>query len=102
MKDADGRAQKEAKMSVLIERRPGFSNAARAVAAHAAGRAKAVFVSITRRRQIEALGGLDDRMLADIGVTRADLAEAARWSLWSDPGERLAQIADERRAARRR
>lgn len=91
-------------MSVLIERRAehGFSHAARAVAAHAMGRAKVFFVSLTRRRQIEALGALDDRMLADIGITRADLAEAARWSLWGDPGERLAEIAEERRAARRR
>lgn len=92
-------------MSVLIEsqsRPRGFFRAARAVAASTARRLKAAAVTMTRRKQIEALGGLDDRMLADIGVTRADLAEAARWSLWGDPGERLAQIAEERRAARAR
>lgn len=91
-------------MSVLIERQSqhGFAHAARVVVARMGERAQAFFVSITRRRQIEALGALDDRMLADIGVTRADLEEAARWSLWGDPGERLAEIAEERRAARRR
>lgn len=89
-------------MSVLIERRSQPSGFVRAFAVSASRRLKALAVTMTRRKQIEALGGLDDRMLADIGVTRADLAEAARWSLWGDPGERLAQIAEERRAARAR
>ncbi|MFC3690786.1 DUF1127 domain-containing protein [Chenggangzhangella methanolivorans] len=91
-------------MSVLIERQTqsGLLSVARAVGAGFASRFKALAVSMTRRKQIEALGGLDDRMLADIGVTRADLEEAARWSLWGDPGERLTAISEERRAARSR
>ncbi|MDR4308501.1 DUF1127 domain-containing protein [Chelatococcus sambhunathii] len=65
-------------------------------------RLKAFGVSLTRRRQIHALSQLDDRMLSDIGVTRSDIEEAARWSLWGDPGERLAELAEGRRAARER
>lgn len=81
------------------------------VAPHARGRVslgrlfarfKALGVSLTRRRQVYALSQLDDRMLADIGVTRADIEEANRWSLWGDPGEHLASAAEERRASRER
>lgn len=91
-------------MSVLIERQThsGLFTVARAVSAKVAFRLKALAVSMTRRKQIEAMSRLDDRMLADIGVTRADLEEAARWSLWGDPGDRLAEISEERRAARSR
>jgi Domain of unknown function (DUF1127) len=36
----------------------------------------------------------DDRMLADIGLTRSDLREAARQPLWRDPTAMLARRAD--------
>lgn len=91
-------------MSVLIEpnTQSGLFTIARAAGAKVALRLKAFAVSVTRRKQVEAMSRLDDRMLADIGVTRADLEEAARWSLWGDPGDRLAEISEERRAARSR
>lgn len=60
----------------------------------------AFLVSLSRRKAIFELGRLDDRMLADMGLTRADLHEASRWSMWGDPSDRLAQVAEERRAKR--
>jgi uncharacterized protein YjiS (DUF1127 family) len=62
---------------------------------------KAVGVSLSRRKAIQSLGELDDRMLADMGLTRSDLRVAAQWSLWADPTDRLAELAEERRDARR-
>ena len=44
---------------------------------------------------------LDDRMLADIGLTRADVESALLEPVWRDPTRRLAVIAVERRAAMR-
>lgn len=67
-----------------------------------AKRIAATFEGMTRRKQVYALSRLDDRALADIGVTRADLQEASRWSLWGDDGERLSALAQERREARER
>lgn len=62
---------------------------------------KAFAVSATRRKAIRDLGQLDDRMLADIGLARGDVAAMDRWSLWGDPTARLESVADERRKARR-
>jgi uncharacterized protein YjiS (DUF1127 family) len=67
----------------------------------AARRFKAFGASLTRRRAIHDLSRLDDRMLADMGLTRSDLQAASRWSLWGDPTDRLAGVAEERRAAGR-
>ncbi|WP_020181218.1 DUF1127 domain-containing protein [Methylopila sp. M107] len=91
-------------MSFLTEN--PFQNRAashgRASLGRLSARLKALAVSLTRRRQVYALSQLDDRMLSDIGVTRAELEEANRWSLWRDPGEHLAEAAEQRRAARQR
>lgn len=95
-------------MSAIIERLPQTSSATgagrravvKAAFLKAAGHLRALATQMTRRQQVFALGRLDDRMLADIGLTRSDLAAASRWSLWGDPGERLAAISEERRAAR--
>jgi uncharacterized protein YjiS (DUF1127 family) len=48
------------------------------------------------------LAGLDDRMLADIGITRSDLRDAYAEPLWHDPTDVLARRAAERRFSRRR
>ncbi len=76
---------------------PGFRVAAR----RGIERVKAFGASLVRRKAIQDLGRLDDRMLADVGLTRGDLQAAARWSLWGDQTDRLSAAAEERRAARR-
>jgi uncharacterized protein YjiS (DUF1127 family) len=44
------------------------------------------------------LANLDDRMLADIGLTRSDLRDAFAELPWRDPSEILARRSAERRA----
>ncbi|MCJ8145003.1 DUF1127 domain-containing protein [Ancylobacter sp. A5.8] len=61
------------------------------------GFAKAVY----HRHTISQLGQFDDRMLKDIGLTRADLRDAASGPLWQDPTAVLVVRAVERRANRR-
>jgi uncharacterized protein YjiS (DUF1127 family) len=46
------------------------------------------------RKAMAALARLDDRMLADIGLTRADIRDAVSQPLWSDP---TVVLADRRR-----
>lgn len=57
--------------------------------------------AVSRRRQLNQLGGFDDRMLRDIGLTRSDLRDAASGPLWQDPTAVLVVRSVERRAARR-
>lgn len=54
-----------------------------------------------RRREIGQLGGLDDRMLADIGLTRYDLTSALAQPLDVDASEVLASRVRDTHAARR-
>ena len=53
------------------------------------------------RNDAATLAGFDDRMLADIGLTRADLNDALGEPLWRDPTRVLARRQSERRRARR-
>ena len=53
------------------------------------------------RHDAAALASFDDRMLADIGLTRADLNDALAEPLWRDPTSVLARRQCERRSARR-
>lgn len=57
--------------------------------------------AVARRRHIAQLGGFDDRMLRDIGLTRGDLLDATSGPLWQDPTALLVVRSVERRAARR-
>jgi uncharacterized protein YjiS (DUF1127 family) len=57
---------------------------------------------IKNRRDAMRLVDLDDRMLADIGITRSDLRDAYSGAPWRDPSELLARRATERRVRRRR
>jgi uncharacterized protein YjiS (DUF1127 family) len=58
--------------------------------------------SIRNRRAATTLAGLDDHMLADIGITRSDLRDAYAEPLWHDPTDILVDRATERRHARQR
>jgi uncharacterized protein YjiS (DUF1127 family) len=49
------------------------------------------------RRQAAGLAGLDRLMLADIGITRADLHDAFSEPFWDDPTALLRERAIERR-----
>ncbi|MFG1346833.1 DUF1127 domain-containing protein [Xanthobacter autotrophicus DSM 431] len=53
------------------------------------------------RRVLGELAGLDDRMLRDIGLTRADLRDASAAPFVGDPTRVLVLRATERRAAAR-
>ena len=54
------------------------------------------------RRDARILAGLDPRMLADIGLDRADLRDAFSEPLWRDPTRVLEMRAGERRTPRAR
>jgi uncharacterized protein YjiS (DUF1127 family) len=52
------------------------------------------------RRQASQLAGLDRHMLADIGITRADVRDAFSEPFWEDPTALLRERAIERRMNR--
>lgn len=52
------------------------------------------------RREARMLAGLDRHMLADIGITRADVRDAFSSPLWEDPTALLHERAIERRINR--
>jgi uncharacterized protein YjiS (DUF1127 family) len=52
------------------------------------------------RREASQLAGLDRHMLADIGISRADLRDAFSEPFWEDPTALLAERAIERRMNR--
>jgi uncharacterized protein YjiS (DUF1127 family) len=58
------------------------------------------FQAYRNRSNAAALAGFDDRMLADIGLTRSDVRDAFAEPLWQDPTELLRLRALERRRAR--
>jgi uncharacterized protein YjiS (DUF1127 family) len=53
------------------------------------------------RRQAIQLAGLDRHMLADIGISRADVCDAFSEPFWEDPTALLRERAIERRLNRR-
>jgi uncharacterized protein YjiS (DUF1127 family) len=70
------------------------------VAAVSAARGlKALARARRHRSAASALSGLDRRMLADIGITRADLNDAFSGPFWDDPTAILRERALERRLA---
>ena len=68
----------------------------------AVGRTRGVIRVFRHRRDARMLLGVDDRMLADIGLTRSDLRDAYAEPLWHDPTDVLARRARERRVSRQR
>jgi uncharacterized protein YjiS (DUF1127 family) len=67
----------------------------------AAARLRQVARTLRHRREAEILAALDEHMLADIGLNRADLRDAFSEPLWRDPTSVLGQRADERRVRAR-
>jgi uncharacterized protein YjiS (DUF1127 family) len=55
---------------------------------------------LQRRHELRMLAGFDDRMLADIGLTRGDLRDAVAQPMWHDPTAILVSRVCERRQAR--
>jgi uncharacterized protein YjiS (DUF1127 family) len=56
--------------------------------------------ALKNRRDATLLAGMDDRMLADIGLTRSDLRDAYAEPLWRDPTDMLAGRARDKRLYR--
>jgi uncharacterized protein YjiS (DUF1127 family) len=73
-----------------------------AVAGIAVARVRDVLQLIKNRRDAAVLAGLDDHMLADIGLTRGDLRDAYSVPVWRDPTAVLVSRSHERRINRRR
>jgi uncharacterized protein YjiS (DUF1127 family) len=71
----------------------------RAAVVALAGRLAALWQAIENRRQIGRLATLDDRYLADIGITRGDVHAALASSLSDNPSNQLRALAGERRRA---
>ena len=72
------------------------------VAGIAVARARDVLQLVKNRRDAAVLAGLDDRMLADIGLTRGDVRDDYSEPVWRDPTAVLVSRAHERRINRRR
>jgi len=51
--------------------------------------ARQLYKTIKHRRDVSVLADQDDRLLADIGITRDDLRHAIRQPPWHDPTEVL-------------
>jgi uncharacterized protein YjiS (DUF1127 family) len=64
-------------------------------------RLKQIAQRLKNRHDAMRLAGLDDRMLADIGLNRSDLRDAFAELPWRDPSDVLARRAAERRVGRR-
>jgi uncharacterized protein YjiS (DUF1127 family) len=88
--------------SLTISAASPFARALVALAGRAGRGLKRIAERIKNRRDAMRLVDLDDRMLADIGITRSDLRDAYSVAPWRDPSEILARRATERRVRRRR
>jgi uncharacterized protein YjiS (DUF1127 family) len=58
--------------------------------------------TLKNRRDATILAGMDEHMLADIGLTRGDVRDAFSEPVWRDPTTILVSRAHERRVNRRR
>lgn len=74
--------------------------AARRAGANVARGLNRIVLAVKNRHTAFMLARLDDRMLADIGLTRSDLRDAYAGPPWQDPTRVLAQRAAERRRRR--
>ena len=79
-----------------------FARLVNAVAGVVADRSRRLFQTLKSRRDATILAGLDDHMLADIGLTRGDVRDAFSEPVWRDPTAILVSRVHERRINRRR
>ena len=89
-------------MAADIDRRTNTSAGLSAAVAAAAAVTRAAWqlvVAVRHRRELAFLADHDDRMLADIGLTRGDLHDARAEPLWHDPTSMLSRRVSRRRAA---
>ena len=63
---------------------------------------RALLQTIKNRRDAMVLARMDERMLADIGLTRGDVRDAVSEPVWRDPTAILVSRVHERRINRRR
>ena len=73
-----------------------------AIAGYVANRMRSVVQTLKNRRDAVVLAGMDEHMLADIGLTRGDVRDAFSAPVWRDPTAILVSRAYERRINRRR
>jgi len=94
----------ESAMTTISQTRTAslFAQTVNAIAGSLVVRARHFAQLVKSRRDATMLAGLDDRMLADIGLTRGDLRDAYSEPVWSDPTAILVSRAHERRVNRRR
>ncbi|MEJ0075153.1 MAG: DUF1127 domain-containing protein [Alphaproteobacteria bacterium] len=63
---------------------------------------RSLLQTIKNRHDATILAGMDEHMLADIGLTRGDVRDAFSEPVWRDPTAILVSRAHERRVNRRR
>jgi len=56
--------------------------------------------TVANRRSVRGMALLDDRLLADIGLSRSDVASALAQPVWVDPSRDLAETVANRRKGR--
>jgi uncharacterized protein YjiS (DUF1127 family) len=78
-----------------------FAQALAAIVEAAARLARRLAGAWRHRHDAAVLAGLDDHMLADLGLSRTDLNDALSEPLWRDPTALLARRHGERRRSRR-
>ena len=81
---------------------PHFTGVVNAVSGIVVARVRQALRFLKNRRDAMNLATLDDRMLADIGLTRGDVRDAFSEPVWRDPTAMLVSRAHERRINRRR
>jgi uncharacterized protein YjiS (DUF1127 family) len=81
---------------------PAITALAIAAAVRARRSFKRLVERVKNRRDVMRLANFDDRMLADIGLSRSDLRDAFAELPWRDPSDVLARRAAERRVRSRR
>jgi uncharacterized protein YjiS (DUF1127 family) len=71
-------------------------------AGYVGNRVRALLQTLKNRRGATILAGMDEHMLADIGLTRGDVRDAFSEPVWRDPTAILVSRAHERRINRHR